>query len=217
MRKFYSPSPFPYGDSPYGYGDCVFGHPFSHALKNIFFAKASQFSCAHRANIPYHHTAIAVAVAFAAALVLSRSTASCRIDASASHSLNSASASKRSTSAYLGPIASYPLTPPLPFASCTPLLPFASCLPAGCHVAPVVALPPTPPRDFASTSSLSQLATPHLSHRRRLSSSCRLCLATRHLRLLMRRRFITGCVVARRQCADVVAVDAQASLPSSRL
>ena len=39
---FFSPSPFPYGDSPYyGYGDCVFGHPFSHALKNIFFAEAS--------------------------------------------------------------------------------------------------------------------------------------------------------------------------------
>ena len=114
-------------------------------------------------------------------------------------------------------IASYPLTPPLPFASCTPLLPFASCLPAGCHVALVVALPPTPPRDFASTSSLSQLATPHLSRRRRLSSSSRLSLATRHLRLSTCCRLITGCVVARRRCADVVAVDAQASLPSSRL
>ena len=120
-------------------------------------------------------------------------------------------------SAYLGPIASYPLTPPLPFASCTPLLPFSSCLPAGCHVAPVFALPPTPPHDFASTSSLSQLATPHLSRRRRLSSSCRLCLATRHLRLSTRRRLITGCAVACRRCADAVAVDAQASLPSSRL
>jgi hypothetical protein len=41
-----------------------FWHPFSHALKNIFFAEASQFSCAHRANIPYHHhTSIAIAVA----------------------------------------------------------------------------------------------------------------------------------------------------------
>ena len=48
MRNILSPSPFPYGDSPYGYGDCVFGHPFSHALKNIFFAEASH---AHRANI----------------------------------------------------------------------------------------------------------------------------------------------------------------------
>jgi hypothetical protein len=54
MQFFLSPSPFPYGDSPYGYGDCVFGHPFSHALNNIFFAEASQFSRAHRANIPLH-------------------------------------------------------------------------------------------------------------------------------------------------------------------
>jgi hypothetical protein len=38
---FVFPFPFPYGDSPYGYGDCVFGHPFSHALNNILFAKAS--------------------------------------------------------------------------------------------------------------------------------------------------------------------------------
>jgi hypothetical protein len=38
MRFF---SSFPYGDSPYGYGDCDFGYPFSHALKNIFFAEAS--------------------------------------------------------------------------------------------------------------------------------------------------------------------------------
>jgi hypothetical protein len=65
-----------YGDFPhYGYGDCVFGHRlFSHA-----FAEASQFSRAHRANIPHHHTAIAVAVAFAAAVVVSHSTAGCRI------------------------------------------------------------------------------------------------------------------------------------------
>jgi hypothetical protein len=48
MQNISSPSPFPYGDSPYGYGDCVFGHPFSHALKNIFFAEASH---THRANI----------------------------------------------------------------------------------------------------------------------------------------------------------------------
>ena len=100
MRLFLSPSPFLYGDSAYGYGrDCVFGHSFSHALKNIFFAKASQFSRAHRANIPYHHTAIAVAIAFAAALVVPRLTAGCRIDAYASHPLDSASASKFSTSA----------------------------------------------------------------------------------------------------------------------
>jgi hypothetical protein len=153
IRNFSSPSPFPYGDSPYGYGDCVFGHPFSHALKNIFFAKASQFSCAHRPNIPYHHTAIAVAIAFAAVVVVSRSMAGCRIDASASHPLDSASASKRSTLAYQGPNASCLLTPLIPFASCTPPLPFASCLPAGCCVAPVVAPPPTPPCGFAPTSS----------------------------------------------------------------
>jgi hypothetical protein len=44
--------------------------------------------------------AIALAVAFAAAAVISRSTAGCCIDASASHPLDSASASKRATSAY---------------------------------------------------------------------------------------------------------------------
>ena len=49
-------------------------------------------------------------------------------------------------------------------------------------------------------SWLSQLATPHLSHRRRLSSSGRVTA--------------TGCVVAPCQCADVVAVNAQASSSS---
>jgi hypothetical protein len=44
--------------------------------------------------------AIALAVAFATATVVSRSTAGCRIDASASHPLDSASASKRATLAY---------------------------------------------------------------------------------------------------------------------
>jgi hypothetical protein len=44
--------------------------------------------------------AIALAVAFAAAAVISRSTAGCRVDASASHPLDSASASKRATLAY---------------------------------------------------------------------------------------------------------------------
>ena len=44
--------------------------------------------------------AIALAVAFAAAAVVSCSTAGCRVDASASHPLDSASASKRATSAY---------------------------------------------------------------------------------------------------------------------
>ena len=96
-----------------------FRHPFSHALKNIFFAEASQFSCAHRANIPYHHhTSIAVAVAFATAAIVSCSMAGCHIDASASHPLDSASASKRLTSAYWGPITSCPLTPHLPFPVC---------------------------------------------------------------------------------------------------
>jgi hypothetical protein len=44
--------------------------------------------------------AIALAVAFAAAAVVSRSTTGCRVNASASHPLDSASASKRATSAY---------------------------------------------------------------------------------------------------------------------
>jgi hypothetical protein len=44
--------------------------------------------------------AIALAVAFAAAAVVSCSTAGCRVDTSASHPLDSASASKRATSAY---------------------------------------------------------------------------------------------------------------------
>ena len=44
--------------------------------------------------------AIALAVAFAAAAVVSRSTAGCRVDASVSHPLDSASASKRATLAY---------------------------------------------------------------------------------------------------------------------
>jgi hypothetical protein len=55
---------------------------------------------------------------------------------------------------------------------------------------------------------LSQLARPHLSHRRRLSSSSRLCLAMRHLRISTRCRLTTGCVVA--------VADAQTSLPSMR-
>ena len=127
---------------------------------------------------------------------------------------------RRRLSSSLCSASSCPLTPLLPFASCTPPLPFASCLPAGCRVAPVVAPPPTPPRNFASTTYslwLSQLATPHLLCRRHLSSSSHLCLTTRRLRLLKRRRLITGCVVARRRCADVVAVNAQVSSPSSRL
>jgi hypothetical protein len=138
--------------------------------------------------------------------------AGCRINASTSHPLDSASASKCSTSAYQGPVASCTLMPPLLFAS---------CLPAGCCVAPVVA----PKPDSASRLCLNlffaiwllQLTMPHLSHRRRLSSSSRLCLATRHLRLSTHRRLITGCVVACCRCTDVLAVDVQASSPSSRL
>ncbi len=127
---------------------------------------------------------------------------------------------RRHLSSSLCSASSCPLTPLLPFASCTPPLPFASCLPASCRVAPVVAPPPTPPRNFASTTYLlwlSQLATPHLLRRRHLSSSSHLYLTTRRLCLLKRRRLITGCVVARRRCADVVAVNAQVSSPSSRL
>ena len=44
--------------------------------------------------------AIALAVAFGAAAVVSRSTAGCRVGAPASHHLDSASASKRAPSAY---------------------------------------------------------------------------------------------------------------------
>jgi hypothetical protein len=44
--------------------------------------------------------AIALTVAFAAAAVVSRSTAGCHVDASDSHPLDSASASKRTTLAY---------------------------------------------------------------------------------------------------------------------
>jgi hypothetical protein len=44
--------------------------------------------------------AIALAVAFAVAAVVSRSMAGCRVDASASHPLDSASTSKCATSAY---------------------------------------------------------------------------------------------------------------------
>ena len=44
--------------------------------------------------------AITLAVAFVTAAVISRSTAGCRVDASASHPLDSASASKHATSAY---------------------------------------------------------------------------------------------------------------------
>ncbi len=53
---------------------------------------------------------------------------------------------------------------------------------------------------------LSQLAMPNLKRRHRLSSSSRLCLVMRRLRLSTHRRLITGCVVARRRCTGVFAV-----------
>ena len=114
--------------------------------------------------------------------------------------------------------ASCPLTPPLPFvlyASPPICLLFASwlsrrsCCRAAADSASRLCL------DLFLAIWLLQLPTPHLSRRRCLSSSSRLCLATRRLRLLTRPRLITGCVVARCQCPDVVAVDAQASLLSS--
>jgi hypothetical protein len=62
--KFFVSLPLSIRGLPIWLRGLCFRHPFSHALKNIFFAEASQFSCAHRANIPYHHhTSIAVAVA----------------------------------------------------------------------------------------------------------------------------------------------------------
>ena len=116
--------------------------------------------------------------------------------------------------------ASCPLTPPLPFVSCTPPFLFASCLPAGCCIAPVVAPPPTLPRDFASTSSSpSGVATrnaplvapppilvlyPPLPH----EAPPPPLNASPHHNWLCR---------CRRRCADVVAIDVQASSPSSRL
>jgi len=67
-----------------------------------------------------------------AAAVVSRSTAGCRVDASASHPLDSASTSKRATLAYRGPIASCLLAPLLPFVSRSP----AGCCIACCRVPP---------------------------------------------------------------------------------
>jgi len=100
MRFFLSPSPFPYGDSPYGYGDCVFGiHLVTH-LRISFLPKRANFLVDTEQIYHTIHTSIAVAVAFATAAVVSCSMAGCHIDASASHPLDSASASKRLTSAY---------------------------------------------------------------------------------------------------------------------
>jgi hypothetical protein len=105
--------------------------------------------------------------------------------------------------------ASCPLMPPLPFvlyASPPICLLFASwlsrrpCCGAAADSASRLCL------DLFFAIWLLQLTTPHLSRRRRLSSSSRLCLATRRLRLSTRRRLITGCVVARRQCAGIFTV-----------
>ena len=119
--------------------------------------------------------------------------------------------------------ASRPLTPPLPFPvrlfyTSPPIcLLFASwlsrcpCCHATADSASGLCL------DLFFAIWLSQLPTPHLSRRCRLSSSSHLCLTTRCLRLSTHCHLITGCVVARRQCADIVAINAQSSLPSSRL
>ena len=130
--------------------------------------------------------------------IVSCSMAGCHIDASASHPLDSASASKRLTSAYCSPIASCPLTPHLPFPVCLlkaspPVcLLFASWLsrrPCCCSVAESALQLCL---NLFLASWLSQLATPHLSHRRRLSSSGRVTA--------------TGCVVAR--CRMEMGIDA---------
>jgi hypothetical protein len=99
---------------------------------------------------------------------------------------------------------------------CLPLV-SASCLPAGCRVAPVVAQPLTPPHDFASTSSLPagcrNLQRPTCCT---ATASCPLAAsASRRAASASQRVTATGCcVVARCQCADVVAVNAQASSSS---
>ena len=128
-------------------------------------------------------------------MVVSRSTAGCHVDASASHPLDSASAFKRATSACRGPIASCLLAP---------LLPFVSCLPAGCRIA-CCRVPP-PCVTFRRTAATRVQSQPLLFDRtgwlsRRISSH--------RLRLSTRRRLTTGCVVA--------VADVQASLPLSRL
>ena len=110
--------------------------------------------------------------------------------------------------------ASCPLTPPLPFvlyASPPVCLLFASwlsrrtCCRAAANSASRLCL------DLFFAIWLLQLATPHLSRCRRLSSSSRLCLAMRRLRLSTRCRLITGCVVAHRRCAGIFAVIAIAT------
>jgi hypothetical protein len=126
--------------------------------------------------------------------VVSCSTAGCHVDASASHPLDSASASKRATLAYPGPIASCLLGP---------LLPFASRLPAGCRIACCRAPPPRITFCRAAAARVHPRPLPFVRASwllRRISSH--------RLRLLTRRRLTTGCVVT--------VADAQASLPSMR-
>ncbi len=132
--------------------------------------------------------AIAIAVAFAAAVVVSRLMAGCRVDASASHPLDSASASKSATLAYRGPIASCLLAP---------LLPFDSRSPAGC---PIACSHMPPPR-----VTFRRAAAAHVHPRPLLFvpvSWLSRRISWHRLRLLTRRRLTTGCVV--------VVADAQA-------
>ena len=128
---------------------------------------------------------------FAAAAEVSPLPVGCRVDASASHRLDSASASKRATLAYRGPVASCPLAPLLPFASRTPAGCYIACccvpLPrvtfrrtAAAHVHPRPLLFVRDPRPllFVHASWLSHQISLHCLH------------------LLTRRRLMTGSVVA---------------------
>jgi hypothetical protein len=122
-------------------------------------------------------------------------TAGCCVDASTSHPLNSASASKHATTAYRGPIASCLLAP---------LLPFVSRLPAGCRIA--CCHVPTPCVPFCYAAAARVHPQPLLFVR---ASWLLRCISSHRLRPLTRRRLTTGCVVA--------VANAQASSPSSRL
>jgi len=128
-----------------------------------------------------HSPLPAIAVAFVAAMVVSRLTAGCCIDASASHPLDSASASKCSTLAYRGPIASCPLVP---------LLLFASRLPAGCHIA--CCRVPLPHITFRCAATARVHPQPLLFVR---ASWLSRCISLHRLRLSTRRHLMTGCVV----------------------
>ena len=91
--------------------------------------------------------------------------AGCRVDASASHPLDSASASKRATLAYQGPIASCLLAPLLPFVSRSPAGCRIACCPMVIVVVDVVRCAVAIIVDFAVRASASR----HLSSR-----SCRM-------------------------------------------